>query len=38
MVHGRYGRIGYGLAVLYVFMTAVHSSILGALMTIAPSV
>lgn len=38
MVHGRYGRIGYGLAVLYVFVTAVHSSVLGALMTIAPDV
>lgn len=38
MVHGRYGRIGYGVAVLYVFLTAVHSSILGALMTIAPGV
>ena len=37
MVHGRYGRIGYGVAVVYVFLTAVHSSILGALMTIAPS-
>jgi cytochrome c oxidase assembly factor CtaG len=38
MIHGRYGRIGYGLAVLYVFLTAVHSSILGALMTVAPGV
>ena len=38
MVHGRYGRIGYGVAVLYVFLTAVHSSILGALMTVAPGV
>ena len=37
MVHGRYGRIGYGLAVLYVFLTAVHSGALGALLTIAPS-
>lgn len=37
MVHGRYGRIGYGMAVLYVFLTAIHSSVLGALMTIAPS-
>lgn len=37
MAHGRYGRMGYGLAVLYVFLTAVHSSILGALMTFAPS-
>lgn len=38
MVHGRYGRRGYGLAVLYVFMTAIHSSALGALLTVAPSV
>jgi putative membrane protein len=38
MVHGRYGRIGYGVAVLYIFLTAVHSSILGALMTVAPGV
>jgi putative membrane protein len=37
LMHGRYGRIGYGVAVLYVFLTAVHSSILGALLTIAPS-
>jgi putative membrane protein len=35
-MHGRYGRAGYGLAVLYVFLTAVHSSVLGALMTISP--
>ena len=34
MVHGRYGRIGYGAAVIYVFMTAVHSSALGALLTV----
>jgi cytochrome c oxidase assembly factor CtaG len=38
MVHGRYGRIGYGAAVLYVFLTAIHSSVLGALLTVAPSV
>jgi cytochrome c oxidase assembly factor CtaG len=38
MVHGRYGRIGYGLGVLYVFLTGVHSSALGALLTISPSV
>jgi cytochrome c2 len=37
-VHGRYGRTGYGLGVLYVFLTAVHSSALGALLTVAPSV
>jgi putative membrane protein len=38
MVNGRYGRPGYGLGVLYVFMSAVHSSALGALLTVAPSV
>jgi len=36
MVHGRYGRLGYGVAVLYVFLTAVHSGGLGALLTFAP--
>jgi cytochrome c oxidase assembly factor CtaG len=38
IVHGRYGRTGYGVAVVYVFLTAVHSSVLGALMTVAPAV
>lgn len=38
MIHGRYGRMGYGVAVLYIFLTAIHSSVLGALMTIAPHV
>ena len=38
MVHGRYGRMGYGLSVVYVFLTAVHSGALGALLTVAPSV
>lgn len=38
MVHGRYGRIAYGAGVLYVFLTAVHTSVLGALMTTAPGV
>jgi putative membrane protein len=37
MVYGRYGRQGYGLAVVYVFLTAVHSGGLGALLTMAPS-
>jgi len=36
MVRGRYGRMGYGLAVVYVFLTAVHSGTLGALLTLAP--
>jgi putative membrane protein len=38
MVEGRYGKSGYGLGVLYVFLTAIHSSALGALLTVAPSV
>jgi putative membrane protein len=33
VVHGRYGRIGYGVAVLFVFATALHSGALGALFT-----
>jgi putative membrane protein len=36
MVYGRYGRLGYGVAILYVFLTALHNTILGALLTIAP--
>jgi cytochrome c oxidase assembly factor CtaG len=38
LLHGRYGRMGYGVAVIYVFTTAVHTSILGALMTFAQNV
>ena len=37
MLHGRYGRAGYGVGVLYVFLTALHSAVLGALLTVAPS-
>jgi putative membrane protein len=37
MVHGQYGRAGYGVGVLYVFLTGLHSTILGALLTVAPS-
>ncbi len=33
LIHGRYGRLGYGVAFAYVFTTALHTSILGALMT-----
>ncbi len=32
-----HGWLGYGASVLYVFTTSVHTSILGALMTLAPS-
>jgi putative membrane protein len=38
IAHGRYGRVGYGAAVVYVFATAVHSGVLGALLTFAPRV
>lgn len=38
MVNGRYGRIGYGVGVFYIFLTAVHSGVLGALMALAPAV
>jgi putative membrane protein len=36
LVHGRYGRAGYGAAVFYVFTTAVHTGVLGALFTFMP--
>jgi len=38
MAHGRYGRSGYGAAVVYIFATAVHSGVLGALLTFSPHV
>jgi putative membrane protein len=38
IAHGRYGRAGYGAAVVYVFATAAHSGVLGALMTVSPRV
>jgi putative membrane protein len=34
LVHGRYGRVGYGVSVLFVFATALHQSVLGALLTL----
>jgi cytochrome c oxidase assembly factor CtaG len=34
--HGRYGRAGLGMAVVFVFATAVHSGTLGALLTLSP--
>jgi putative membrane protein len=37
MIYGRYGRVGYGVAVLYVFITAAHTGALGALATFARS-
>jgi putative membrane protein len=33
--HGRDGRMGYGIALISVFTTAIHSSVLGALLTFA---
>jgi cytochrome c oxidase assembly factor CtaG len=38
IVHGRQGRNGYGAAVVYLFVTAVHGGVLGALMTVSPRV
>jgi cytochrome c oxidase assembly factor CtaG/cytochrome c551/c552 len=33
-LHGRYGRLGYGAAVLWLFTTAIHTSALGALLVV----
>ncbi len=38
VAHGRYGRGGYGISVVYVFATAVQSGVLGALLTFSPHV
>jgi len=38
LAHGRHGRAAYGAAVVYVFATAVHGGLLGALLTISPRV
>jgi PQQ-dependent dehydrogenase (methanol/ethanol family) len=38
IAHGRYGRLGYGPAALYVFATTAHSGLLGALLTLSPRV
>jgi cytochrome c oxidase assembly factor CtaG len=38
IAHGRYGRAGYGVAVVYIFATAMHSGVLGALLTFSPYV
>lgn len=35
VIYGRYGRVGYGAAVFYVFTTVVHTGILGAAFTLA---
>lgn len=36
LIRGRYGRLGYGAALLYIFATAVHSGGLGALLALSP--
>jgi cytochrome c oxidase assembly factor CtaG len=33
LIHGRYGRMGYGAAVAFVFLTGLHNGALGALLT-----
>jgi putative membrane protein len=38
MLHGHYGRLGYGVGVVYVFLTGLHSGALGALLTFSPGV
>jgi putative membrane protein len=38
VLHGRQKSIGYGMAVLYMFSTALHSGLLGALLTFTNSV
>jgi len=38
LIHGRYGRAGYGISVLFVFATVMHTSVLGALIGVAPRV
>lgn len=38
VVRGRYGRLGYGLAAGFVFATAMHTSVLGALLAVAERV
>jgi cytochrome c oxidase assembly factor CtaG len=37
LAHGRYGRMGYGMAVVYVFATALHTGLLGAMATLTKS-
>jgi putative membrane protein len=35
LVHGHAGKLNYGASILYVFTTAIHTSVLGALLTFA---
>ena len=38
LIRGQQGGIGFGAATLYIFTTAIHTSLLGALLTFAPTV
>jgi putative membrane protein len=38
IAHGRYRRADYGMAVVYVFLTAIHGGVLGALLTFSPRI
>jgi cytochrome c oxidase assembly factor CtaG len=38
LLHGHAGKLGYGGAILYVFTTAIHTSVLGAWLTLSPQV
>jgi putative membrane protein len=35
LIHGRHGRLSSGVGIIYCFTTAIHTSVLGALMTFA---
>jgi cytochrome c oxidase assembly factor CtaG len=37
MMHGRFGRAGYGASVMFVFVTALHTGGLGAVLTMSPA-
>jgi cytochrome c oxidase assembly factor CtaG len=37
LIHGKHGRLTYGASLLYVFTTMVHSGVLGAFLTLTPS-
>lgn len=38
LIYGRCGRMGYGISVAYVFTTAMHTGLLGALITLASQI
>lgn len=35
LIHGRYGRVGYGVGVAFVFLTVIHSGLLAAILAFA---